>query len=152
MTATASPGCSGDSLNKKLDLVKISYPLADPLTHLQQALAEAPAGALPNLIAELEKLKADAWSKLARLSANTSGQPTAVPRSSADTPVDQTSEPEYLSIRKLATRIDYREGTIRNLMSAGVFKLGEHYVKPRGHVLFEWPVIRRWIEGGGAQN
>jgi len=41
-------------------LEKISYPLAVPLTRLQQALEEAPAGALPNLIAELEKLKAHA--------------------------------------------------------------------------------------------
>jgi hypothetical protein len=53
---------------------------------------------------------------------------------------------EYLSIRALSQRIPYAEQTIRNLMSGGVFKLGEHYVKPRGRVVFKWSAMRAWLE------
>ena len=56
-------------------------------------------------------------------------------------------EEEYLSIRALAQRIPYAEQTIRNLMSRGVFRLGEHYVKPRGRVMFRWSAVQAWLEG-----
>lgn len=75
-----------------------------------------------------------------------SGQPIPVSDKSGSTPVDQDSNMEYLSIHDLANRIGYAEGTIRNLMSDGVFKLGEHYVKPRGRIFFKWPAVRSWLE------
>ena len=133
-------------MSETLGVAKVSHPLADPLARLQQALAEAPVQALPALIGELEKLKAQAWSKLARHSTDNTGQPIPVSDKSGSTPVDQTSELEYLSIRELGNRTGYAEGTIRNMMSAGIFKLGEHYVKPRGRILFKRSAMRRWLE------
>lgn len=61
--------------------------------------------------------------------------------------VDGAADVEYLSIRELAERIPYSEGAIRNLMTRGVFRLGEHYVKPRGRVAFRWSAIRAWLTG-----
>lgn len=52
---------------------------------------------------------------------------------------------EYLTVAALATRIGYAEKTIRNLMSLGVLKLGVHYVKPRGRVLFVWREVQVWL-------
>jgi hypothetical protein len=60
--------------------------------------------------------------------------------------VDSGDDPEYLSIRELAERIPYSEGTIRNLMSKGQLRIGEHYVKPRGRVMFRWAAIRTWLD------
>lgn len=60
--------------------------------------------------------------------------------------VDSGNDPEYLSIRELSERIPYSEGTIRNLMSKGQLKLGEHYVKPRGRVMFRWAAVRTWLD------
>jgi hypothetical protein len=37
-------------------------------------------------------------------------------------------------------------GSIRNLMSRGALKLGEHYVKPQGRVIFRWNAVRAWLE------
>jgi hypothetical protein len=62
------------------------------------------------------------------------GQPIPVSDKSGSTPVDQSSDTEYVSIHDLANRIGYAEGTIRNSMSDGVFKLGEHYVNLGGHL------------------
>jgi len=59
----------------------------------------------------------------------------------------QVSCEEYLSIRELSQRIPYAQQTIRNLMSRGVFKLGKHYVKPRGRVVFKWSAVQAWLEG-----
>lgn len=56
-------------------------------------------------------------------------------------------EVEFLSIAQLCRRIPYKEQTIRNLMTRGVFKLGTHYVKPRGRVIFRWSAVRAWLEG-----
>ncbi len=152
MSGKDSPGWSGDSVSEKLGLASLSHPLADPLARLQEALADAPIQALPAFLGELEKLKAQAWSKLSGPSMDHSDQPIGVHHRSGSTPVDQNSELEYLSIRELANRTGYAEGTIRNFMSAGVFKLGEHYVKPRGRILFKWPAIRNWLETKGAQD
>ncbi len=158
MTENGSRGCSGDFVSEKLSIARVSHPLADPLARLQQALAEAPVQALPAFIGELEKLKAQAWSRLARPSMDNRGQSIPVsdksgstPKS-ASTPVDHASDMEYLSIHDLANRIGYAEGTIRNLMSDGVFKLGEHYVKPRGRIFFKWPAVRIWLEATGTQG
>jgi hypothetical protein len=54
---------------------------------------------------------------------------------------------EYLSVADLSRRIPYAPQTIRNLMSRGVFRLGVHYVKPRGRVIFKWSAIRAWLHG-----
>jgi hypothetical protein len=59
--------------------------------------------------------------------------------------VDGRGEPEYVSIRELAGRIPYAEQTIRNLMTRGVFRLGEHYIKPRSRVMFQWSKVREWL-------
>ena len=61
--------------------------------------------------------------------------------------IDRGADVEYLSIRELATRIPYSEGAIRNLMTRGVFRLGVHYVKPRGRVAFCWSAVRAWLAG-----
>jgi hypothetical protein len=59
---------------------------------------------------------------------------------------DGTADQEYVSIRELSRRIPYAEGSIRNLMSRGALRLGEHYVKPQGRVMFRWRAIRAWLE------
>lgn len=53
---------------------------------------------------------------------------------------------EYLSTRELARRIPYAEGSIRNLISGGSFRLGEHYLKPHGRVVFKWTAVQAWLE------
>jgi predicted DNA-binding transcriptional regulator AlpA len=60
--------------------------------------------------------------------------------------VDQHASQEYVSIRELSRLIGYAEGTIRNLMSEGEFRLGVHYMKPRGRILFKTSAVRAWIE------
>jgi len=65
--------------------------------------------------------------------------------------LDSDNYPEYLSIRELAERIPYSEGTIRNLMSKGQLRLGEHYVKPRGRVMFRWTAVRGWLDAARAR-
>lgn len=70
-------------------------------------------------------------------------------RKSADTnnlSVREPQPPEYLSIKQLASRIPYREHTIRNLIYAGEFREGLHYYKRRGRVMFSWPAMREWVE------
>jgi len=58
--------------------------------------------------------------------------------------VEQSPE-EYLSVKELSQRIPYSEKTIRNLMVEGVFVRGEHYLKPRGRVIFLWSRVQRWV-------
>jgi hypothetical protein len=152
MTRTASRGWSGDSLSEKPSTQGVAYPLADPLDRLKEALASAPVQTLPAFIGELERLKAQAWTRLAGPPLNDSDRARVMHDSSAKPLVDQDAEPEYLSIRDMARRINYAEGTIRNLMSRGVFKLGEHYMKPRGRILFKWSVVCRWVENQEAEN
>jgi predicted DNA-binding transcriptional regulator AlpA len=60
--------------------------------------------------------------------------------------VDGDDGKEYLSVRELAERIPYSEGSIRNLMSQGRFRRGVHYVKPGGRVAFRWSAIRAWLD------
>jgi hypothetical protein len=60
-------------------------------------------------------------------------------------PADRPAEAEYLSIRELIARIPYDEGSIRNMMSQGIFQRGVHYEKPRGKVVFRWSAIRAWL-------
>ena len=60
--------------------------------------------------------------------------------------LDGAGQEEYLSIRALAQRLPYAEQTIRNLMAKGIFRLDEHYVKPRSRVMFRWSKVRDWLE------
>lgn len=66
--------------------------------------------------------------------------------------VDDVGTPEYLSVRELAKRVPYSEGTLRNLMSAGVLKRGVHYDKPAGRVIFRWDAMRAWVESARRQE
>lgn len=59
------------------------------------------------------------------------------------------SSKEFLSIRELAERIPYSEGTVRNMISDGDFIRGIHYVKPKGRVIFRWSRVVEWIESEG---
>jgi hypothetical protein len=67
-------------------------------------------------------------------------------------PATPTSTPEqsYLSVRQLAERIPYAEHTIRNLMTTGALRQGEHYFKRQGRVMFSWPAMCRWVEERGS--
>jgi len=150
MTKTESRGWLGDSLSDKLRSRATSDPLADSLVRLQEALTHAAVQALPAFLVELERLRALAWAKLSSPQPKDSAQ--GVPRDGIGALVDPDPEVEYLSLHDLARRIDYAEGTIRNLMSQGVFKLGQHYVKPRGRILFKWAGIRNWLEHKGTEK
>ncbi len=130
----------------RLPLTKVADPLADPLARLQQALTEAPLHVLPVLIGELEKLKVQALSELSRRSTDIIAHTQPSHDASRRLSIDRGPDAEYLSIRELTHRVGYAEGTIRNLMSRGIFKLNEHYVKPRGRILFKWPAVQRWLE------
>jgi hypothetical protein len=55
---------------------------------------------------------------------------------------------EYLTVAALAARIGYAPKTVRNLQSAGVLRLGLHWVKPRGRVLFIWSAVEAWLREG----
>jgi hypothetical protein len=150
MTNTGSLGWWDDSLRDKLRSRETSDPLADSLLRLQEALTDAGVQALPAFLVELERLRAFAWAKLSPPPLKDSAQ--RVSHDGVGALVDQDPELEYLSLHDLARRIDYAEGTIRNLMSQGVFKMGQHYVKPRGRILFKWPAIRSWLEHKGTEN
>jgi hypothetical protein len=67
-------------------------------------------------------------------------------------PDSETAHEEYLTVRQAAERIQYREQTIRNMMSTGVFKRGLHYYKRRGRVLFVWSRIERWLQEDAAPS
>src|SRR5260370_38985344 len=67
-------------------------------------------------------------------------------------PHTEAAHEEYLTVRQAAERIKYREQTVRNMMSAGVFRRGLHYYKRRGRVLFLWSRIEQWLEGGDASS
>jgi hypothetical protein len=60
---------------------------------------------------------------------------------------------EYLTAAVCAARIGYAPKTLRNLQSAGVLRLGVHWVKPRGRVLFVWSAVEAWLrEGPGPRR
>jgi len=54
---------------------------------------------------------------------------------------------EYLTYQELAQRTGYEVQTLRNFVSKGIFKLGKHYFRPNGKVLFYWPAVEKWIRG-----
>jgi hypothetical protein len=116
--------------------------VADALIKLRAArLAEVEA--LSALVEALVEMRGDRDScEAAGRVAPQSRQPTASPAS--------TPEQSYLSVRQLADRIPYAEHTIRNLMTTGALREGEHYFKHRGRVMFSWPAICRWVEERGS--
>jgi hypothetical protein len=57
---------------------------------------------------------------------------------------------EYLTVRQIAARIKYGEQTVRNMMTAGVFRRGFHYYKRRGRVLFLWSRMEQWLREDAA--
>ena len=84
---------------------------------------------------------------LSRLLETVAIDPERPLRDTASKRVDGAEDVEYLSIRDLAHRIPYAEQTIRNLMTRGVFRLGEHYIKPRSRIMFRWSKVRDWLDG-----
>ncbi|HOV88031.1 MAG TPA: helix-turn-helix domain-containing protein [Syntrophobacteraceae bacterium] len=53
---------------------------------------------------------------------------------------------EYLTIKELCERIKYERQTIYNLIHRGIFKLGEHFLKPSPKkILFRWSAIQAWL-------
>jgi len=71
---------------------------------------------------------------------------TSPPPATPSSPLDSKEAGEYLSLRELARRIPYAEQTIRNLMSRGVFRVGEHYLKPRSRIMFRWSRVQEWLQ------
>jgi hypothetical protein len=53
----------------------------------------------------------------------------------------------YLTYQELSALTGYEVQTLRNFVTKGIFKLGKHYFKPNGRVLFYWPTIEKWIRG-----
>ncbi len=72
-------------------------------------------------------------------------------------PVSQKNESlawgdEYLSIRATAARLGLSPKRVRNLMSAGVFKRGYHFFRPRGiGPRFKWSRVVEWLENGPTE-
>ena len=55
---------------------------------------------------------------------------------------------EYLTIDEVAARLKIKPKTVRNKMSAGIFKKGVHYFHPKGlGPRFKWSAIVAWLEG-----
>jgi hypothetical protein len=59
----------------------------------------------------------------------------------------QQNPKPYLSYRDLSQRTGYKVQLLRNFVTKGIFKLGKHYFRPNGKVLFYWPAIEKWIRG-----
>ena len=90
----------------------------------------------PPLFERLEAVLRDAAGIVAQMRASAQAEKTT----------ESASELEYLSVKQLASRIPYKEHTIRNLISAGEFREGIHHYKRRGKVMFSWPAMRAWVE------
>jgi len=58
------------------------------------------------------------------------------------------SDPEeYLTIEKLAIRLDLKPKTIKNKMVNGTFRRGVHYFSPKGlGPRFKWSAVVAWLE------
>jgi excisionase family DNA binding protein len=64
-----------------------------------------------------------------------------------------TQEPdEYLTTAEVAALLKISVKTLRNKVSAGVFRKGIHYFKPEGlSPRFKWSAVQAWIEGDENQ-
>ena len=68
---------------------------------------------------------------------------------SAYSPASQSSD-EYLSIAETAARLGLSAKRVRNLMSVGVFRCGEHFFRPDGIApRFKWSRVVAWLESAG---
>jgi hypothetical protein len=67
--------------------------------------------------------------------------------STGSNPAPFNPDKPYLTINELSQRTGYAVQSIRNLMSKKILKLGKHYFRPNGKVLFYWPAIEKWIRG-----
>ena len=65
-----------------------------------------------------------------------------------DQPTPKTASPEeYLTISEVAGRLKVKPKTVRNKMASGVFRKGEHYVRPEGlGTRFKWGAVVAWLE------
>src|SRR6185369_14367914 len=55
---------------------------------------------------------------------------------------------EYLTVSEAAELLRIAPRTLRNKMSHGLFRLGEHYIRPRGlGTRFKRGSLLRWLEG-----
>jgi hypothetical protein len=64
----------------------------------------------------------------------------------------QTLE-EYLTIEELSARLKIKPKTIKNKMTAGIFRKGVHYFSPAGlGPRFKWSAVVAWIEGDDNQQ
>ena len=71
-------------------------------------------------------------------------------------------EQEYLTIDEVAARLKCDRRTVLNRMSAGIYREGVHYFRPRGTAangkawrcepLFKWSAIVAWVEGQEKQE
>src|SRR5215831_1917593 len=54
---------------------------------------------------------------------------------------------EYLTIAEVAARLKVTPKTVRNKMASGVFRKGQHYVRPKGlGTRFKWGAVVAWLE------
>lgn len=106
---------------------------------MNEHVASLDAAGCRRLLIELAATQTAVAARLSEL------EQSSVRRSQKEPPVDVEAEAGYISVRELAQRIPYSEGTIRNLMSQGCLKLGTHYVKPNGRVMFRWDAMQTWL-------
>jgi hypothetical protein len=126
-------------------------------TGLEQ-VDQLPLETLPALLAQLAAEQARLAAVQGALAARLIGAPAAPAHVAPGTAPPSAGSPEtgtegsltvdeaYLSIRQLASYIPYRPKSIRNLMTQGVFRDGEHYFKRRGRVMFSRRAVRAWVE------
>lgn len=67
---------------------------------------------------------------------------------------DAAQHEEYLDIRELVARIPFQEQTIRNLMSQGELREGDHYLQrvKGGRVIFVWSRMEHWLRDGSNNS
>jgi len=60
----------------------------------------------------------------------------------------RASVSEYLTVSEAAELLRIAPRTLRNKMSHGLFRLGEHFIRPRGlGPRFKRGALLRWLEG-----
>src|SRR5882724_6732411 len=60
---------------------------------------------------------------------------------------------EYLTIAEVAERLSLDKKTVKNKMSAGIFRKNVHYFSPEGiGPRFKWSAVQAWLEGSPSQK
>ncbi len=60
---------------------------------------------------------------------------------------------EYLTTNQTSDRTKFAPQTIYNNVHKGIWKLGEHYLKPSSRkLLFKWSAIQAWLEGSCGEK